>query len=93
MSGQTWSEREMDALRSAFPKSPWLEVLKALPARSRVSINQQARIHGVRREVNKRAEWTDPEVSTLRSLWPIGEPAAIMAALPGRRWNCSNSGR
>lgn len=86
MTGVSWTEPEMAALRATFPAAPWPLVLAALPRRSRESINQQARLHGVHREVNKRAQWTDPEVAALRKLWPVAEQEILTAALPGRAW-------
>lgn len=76
----------MEALRATFPAAPWPEILAALPRRTRDSINQQARLHGVRREVSKRARWTVPEENILRTMYPSAEPAVICAALPGRVW-------
>jgi DNA-binding XRE family transcriptional regulator len=86
MSGAAWTETEMASLRAMFPTAKWPDVLAGLPRRTRDSINQQARLHGIRREISKRARWTVPEENVVRQLWPSAEPEVIVAALPGRAW-------
>lgn len=77
-----WIGYEIDTLREMFGRRSWLDILFAIPGRSKGSINQYARkTLGLRREVNRRERWTDIESQILKNMWPTASLQDIHAAL------------
>ena len=81
----TWSNEEIEAVRLLFPCGAWADILRAVPNRSRVSINQYARnTLGLRRGVNRKVSWSEEEMAILRRLYRTSDPCDLENALPGR---------
>lgn len=82
-----WTDSEIECLRSLFPRTQWPELLKVFPTHTRGAIWQMGKkVLGLRREINKRDDWTPFELSELRRLYPAADDDVIQAAFPNRTW-------
>lgn len=70
MSGDFWSEREIDILRQLYPDALWVKIRRALPSRTMAACHAMAQVQKIKRLRRGKTFWTGAEKQMLKRLWP-----------------------
>lgn len=82
MSNPRWTDHERAEVKCLYAAGTWVDLRAALPGRTRVAIQMQARALGVVRL----PAWAEWEKAILRAKYRSASRADLLAALPGHSW-------
>ncbi len=81
-----WTSEDLEKLKSIYPLSSKEDILNYFFPRKWSSIEAKALRIGLKREVNKKVEWSNIEIETIKKSYKYSSKEHFMSLLPNRTW-------